>query len=317
MKRAIWVYVASLLGALVACGPIAPPSQAPTRHDPAEEAAESSGGSSDTSASSGDDSSSGSGAEATAPKGEDAKGLKGKINARLAPYHWGMASNEVFSIIDKQLDELYADRIEKTYNPKVQANLEGERDKKKKEIRAQKVDFTGGAVSGYEVKAPGEFTYKNNESAVEGVRPGGGDRILFFINDKLWKIYDTIPLTKGGELGDSFQAALSKLNGEFGEKGQLVAAKTPSASYYGTLTTTPARVVWFDGTTQIRLVDNTGRQDSTGANVALVYEEAATVANLKTLRTNVEKAEDNASVDAAAAATAGPAKPDDKKKKKK
>ena len=79
--------------------------------------------------------------------------------------------------------------------------------------------------------------------------------------------------------------------------------------------TTPARIVWFDGTTQIRLVDNTGRQDSTVKTVALVYEEAATVQKLQTLRSNIEKKETNDTVDAAAAATAAPPKKDDKKKK--
>lgn len=307
MKRASWVYVATVLGTAVACGPIKPPGQAPgprATEEPNTAA---------TAEPTADDASSV--AEAPAPVGAEAKGLKAKIDARIAPFKWGMSGTQVFAVFDKQLDEMYAEKIEKVPNPKMQVNLETERDKKKQLMRSRKVEFTGGAVSGYEVKTPGEFTYKNNEYAVEGVRAGGGERILFFINDKLWKIYDSVPVAKGSELGETYAEATTKLNTEFGEKGQAVEAKKPSASYFGTMISTPARMVWFDGTTQIRLVDNTGRQDSTTKMVALVYEEAATVQKLPTLRTNIEKKETNETVDAAAAATGAPAKKDDKKKK--
>lgn len=309
MKRASWVYVATVLGTAVACGPIKPPGQAPgprAAEEPNTAA---------TAEPTGDDTSGASAAEAPAPVGAEAKGLKAKIDARIAPFKWGMSSTQVFAVFDKQLDEIYAEKLEKVPNPKMVVNLETERDKKKQLMRTRKVEFTGGAVSGYEVKTPGEFTYKNNEFAIEGVRPGGGERILFFISDKLWKIYDSVPVVKGGELGETYVEATTKLNTEFAEKGQAVEAKKPSASYFGTMIATPARIVWFDGTTQIRLVDNTGRQDSTVKTVALVYEEAATVQKLPTLRTNIEKKETNDAVDAAAAATGAPPKKDDKKKK--
>jgi hypothetical protein len=306
MNRASWVFVFSALGAVLACGPVAPPKQAAGPRVPEEANA------GNAPAESSEESSS---SEAEAPKGEEAKGMKAKIDARIAPFRWGMTFNQTLAVLDKQLDEAYADKIEKVPAGKAQVSLEQERDKKKAAIRTKKVEFTGGALSGYEVKTPGEFTYRNGEAALEAPRPGAGERVLFFMNDKLWKIYDMVPVAKDGELGDSFDGAVGKLNTEFGEKGAMVEAKKPSASYYGTLITTPARVVWFDGTTQIRLVDNTGRQDSTVKNVALVYEEAATVQKLPTLRSNVEKKTTDDSVDAAAAATGAPVKKDDKKKK--
>lgn len=309
MNRASWVFVVSVLGAAFACGPVAPPKQAAGPRVPEEANA---GNAPAESAS--EESTSG---EATAPTGEEAKGMKAKIDARIAPFRWGMTYNQALGVLDKQLDEAYAERIEKVAAGKAQVNLENERDKKKAQIRTKKVEFTGGAVSGYEVKTPGEFTYRNGEAALEATRPGSGERILFFMNDKLWKIYDMVPAVKDGELGETFDAAVGKLNAEFGEKGAPVEAKKPSASYFGTMITTPSRVVWFDGTTQIRLVDNTGRQDATVKNVALVYEDAATVQKLPTLRTNIEKKETNDSVDAAAAPTGAKddKKKDDKKKK--
>lgn len=227
--------------------------------------------------------------------------LKAKIDKRIAPFKLGMTSNEVFTTLDKAIDEEYAEKIAKAYNPKTQTQLEKEADKKKKALRAKLFEFKGGgAVSGYEVKAPGEFTYKNGESALEVPRPGGGERQLFFFNDRLWKVYDHVHLTaKDAELGETWDAATDKLGTALGDKGKKVAAKTPSPSYYGVMIQVPDHVLWSDGTIQIRLVDHTKREDMTVRTVGIAYEEIATVEKLSVYRTHIEKKASDSAVDKA------------------
>lgn len=244
--------------------------------------------------------------------------LKPKIEKRIGPFKMGMSSTEVFALLDKEIDATYAEKISKAYNPKQQTQLEKEADKKKKALRTKLIEFKGGGgVSGYEVKAPGEFTYKNGESAIEVPRPGGGERQLFFINDRLWKIYENVQLTsKDAELGETWDSAVEKLSKDLGDKGKLVAAKLASPSYYGVLLSVPQHVLWSDGTIQIRLVDHTKREDMTVRTVGVAYEELATVEKLSTYRTNIEKKATDDSVDKAGYAPAAVDAKDDKGKAK-
>lgn len=227
--------------------------------------------------------------------------IKPKIDKRIEPYTWGMSSADVFKIIESQINEAYEKKISAAYNPKQVEQLEKQRDKAKKEAHTKLTDFKGGAgVSGYEMKAPHEFTYKNGETALEVSRPGGGERQLFFINDTLWKVYDLVPLgAKESEMGDTFEASVAKLTAEFGgDKGKSIAAsKTPTESYYGTLGEYPALNLWTDGKTQVRLVDNTKREDMPQKTVGIAFEDVAMLAKLPTLRSNTEKKMTDAQVD--------------------
>ncbi|MBI2394629.1 MAG: hypothetical protein HYV09_33985 [Deltaproteobacteria bacterium] len=245
--------------------------------------------------------------------------LKAKFDKKITPWKWGMSSAEVFAQLEKDIDRIYGEKVSKAYNPKMQAQLEKEADKKKKDLRTKQIEFKGGAgVSGYEIKAPGEFTYKNNESAIEVARPGGGERQLFFINDKLWKVYDHVHLTaKDAELGETWDQALGMFQKDVGEPGKKVAAKSASPSYYGVLMVVPDHVLWSDGTTQVRFIDHTKREDMTVRTVGIAYEEIAMVEKLPTYRTNIEKKATDASVDKAGlGGDAPPAKDESKKKKK-
>jgi len=244
--------------------------------------------------------------------------LKPKIDKRVAPFKFGMTSAEAMAKVDEQLDEYYMKKISGAYNPKQQAALEKERDKKKKDLRDKLIKFTGtGGVSGYEVKAPGEFTYKNNESALEVTREGGGNQQLFFINDRLYKIY--IHWTLGGkdnELGETWDSALAKFEKDIlGEKGKHMFAKAASPSYFGTIIMVPDHYLWSDGATQVRLVDHTKREDSADKTVGVAYEEVTTIEKLPTYRTKIETKVSDTAVDKAGA-TIPPPK-DDKIKVKK
>lgn len=229
--------------------------------------------------------------------------LKEKIAARIKPWKWGMSSSEVFTSMDKEIDQIYAEKVSKAYNPKQQAALEKEAEKKKKDIRTKLIEFKGGAgVSGYEMKAPGEFTYKNGESAIEVPRPSGGERQLFFINDKLWKVYDQVHLTsKDAELGETWDQAVEKFTKDFGDKGKKIEKKGNSAAYFGVMMMVPEHYLFSDGTTQVRLIDHTKREDMINRTVGLAYEDISMVEKLPTYRTNVEKKASDALVDKAGA----------------
>lgn len=267
------------------------------------------------------------GAKDSKDKGKDAKeaplkanpALKSVIEKKIKPWKWGMSSSEVFVQLEKEIDQIYGEKIGKAYNPKMQASLEKEANKKKADLKNKLIEFKGGAgVSGYEMKAPGEFTYKNAETAIEVSRPGGGERQLFFINDRLWKVYDHVHLvSKDSELGETWGEAQEKFHKEIGEAGKKVEKKTPTAAYYGVLMMVPEHILWSDGTTQVRLIDHTKREDMTVRTVGIAYEEIATVEKLPTYRTNVEKKAVDAQVEKAGAPDApAPKEPKDAKKKK-
>jgi hypothetical protein len=242
--------------------------------------------------------------------------LKAKIEKRIGPFKMGMSTAEVFAALEKEIDQIAAEKVAKAYNPKMQAQYEREAEKKKKDLRTKLFEFKGGGgVSGYEVKAPGEFTYRNNEAAIEVPRPGGGERQLFFVNDRLWKVYDHVALTgKEAELGDTWDSAIAKLSADLGDKGKTVARGSTSPSYYGVMIAVPDLVLWSDGTTQIRLVDHTKREDMTVRTVGIAYEDLATVEKLPALRANVEKKAVDAAVEKAG--KEDPPPPKDEKKKK-
>jgi hypothetical protein len=76
----------------------------------------------------------------------------------------------------------------------------------------------------------------------------------------------------------------------------------------------PEHLLFSDGTTQVRLIDHTKREDMTTRTVGLAYEDASMVEKLPTYRTNVEKKASDAQVDKAGAPDAPPPKEPSKKK---
>ena len=254
--------------------------------------------------------------------------IKTKVDARIAPFTWGMSSVEAMKKVDGMIDEAFASKTEKAYNPKQVAALEKQKEKQKEAARKKLTDFAGGGgVSGYEMKAPHEFTYKNKEAALEVPRAGGGARMLFFINDRLWKAFDLVPLgVKATATADdgsivmfetaaTYEAAVAALASDFADKGKEVPAKTASAPFFGTLGDIPATHLWSDGKTEVRVVDYTKREDMPQKSVGLVYEEIATLEKLPELRVNVEQKSGDAAVDKAGFTPPPP--PDDGKGKKK
>lgn len=139
----------------------------------------------------------------------------------------------------------------------------------------------------------------------------GRKRYFFFINDRLWKLYDEVPLAEGGPLGKSYAEAVSSLNGKLGAHGRAQAAD-PAKGVDAPTTD------WKDGSSHLRAVDRSGE-----SIVALAVEDSATLGNLASLRAN--KPVDPTAIDPSVSAvtkgenrtdpnaTATPAKPAKKK----
>jgi hypothetical protein len=240
--------------------------------------------------------------------------LKPKLDARIAPFSWGMSSADALKQVDKMIDEAYAKKTEKAYNPKIVTSLEKAKEKDKKKARDSIVEFTGSGLSGYEIKAPHEFTYKNGESALAVSRPSGvGERMLFFMKDRLWKVFDVVPLGVASavkpdaddlsifnfDTAKGWDDAVKAQTTDFSDPGKAIGVNVMTPSWFGTLGAIPLTHVWSDGKTQVRLVDYTTREDMTTKAVAIAYEQTEMLDQLPTFRVNVEKKTTDAMVDLA------------------
>jgi hypothetical protein len=220
--------------------------------------------------------------------------------ASLAPmrdgFKWGINHAEVVTTFNKNgglIDQDY-DPLLRHAQPGVQQQaLEADRDNKKAAIERSYLRFV--SPTGYDSTGlKGEYTYHNNE-AILFVERQGKKRYFFFMGsepgERLWKIYDEIPLTSAGSLGKTFAEAVNRVQGILGVAGRARPQDPASGLDFMT-------VDWQDGTTHLRLLDR-------GRNlVGVILEERATVNALPQLRSS--KADDPLAMDPSiAAATHG------------
>ncbi len=115
-----------------------------------------------------------------------------------------------------------------------------------------------------------EYTYRNQEALLQ-LQRDGKTRYFFFINNRLWKIYDAVPFATG-TMGKTFADAVNMMNGKLGVRGRILAPEPDKGR-------TQTHVDWRDNVSHMRLVDRAG-EGLTG--VAL--EELTTLGNLGSLR---------------------------------
>ncbi|MCL2778371.1 MAG: hypothetical protein FWD73_10230 [Polyangiaceae bacterium] len=220
------------------------------------------------------------GSSAEAPKSSKALGTQvGSLAAFLGGQDglkWGMSRAELTKlytqpngIISKDYDEkLMKARV----GPEMNA-LEAEREQQKAAFARSLVEFKD-IPTGYDTSGiKNEYTYRNSESLM-WVERQGRKRYFFFFNDRLWKIYDEVPLYDSGEFGSSYDDAVRAMTATIGVKGRI---RNADASK-GPVATT---VDWKDGVSHLRLVDRSGERV-----VAIVMEDIGTLNNLGELRRN-------------------------------
>jgi hypothetical protein len=229
---------------------------------------------------------------AAPPKGSSADA---PLVSTLAALHekelrWGLTHMEVTDIYNTPgglFDREYAPLLGHLQPGSEMQRLESDRDGRKGNFARNYAVFAD-SPSGFDVTPlHSEYTY-NNDEGIQRVFKDGKNRSFFYIKDKLWKIYDEIPLKGDGPLGDSYQAAVTKLNALLSVPGRVRAAD-PAHGIERTTTD------WQDTMSHLRADDRSGEH-----LVGIVLEDKRTLANLASLRPN--KAKDPFAIDPSIAA---------------
>jgi len=204
--------------------------------------------------------------------------------------HWGMSHQEVIDVYNNvggYFDREYVPQLGKLQPGAAMSALEADREGRKASFARGYAIFAD-TPTGYDLTPlHNEYTYRNEEG-VAPIFKDGKKRFYFFIKDRLWKVYDEIPLKAEGSLGASFQDAVNKLNGLLGQPARVRPGKGAGDPEMTTAD-------WQDQTSHLRLVDRSGEHV-----VGVVLEDKATLNSLATLRAN--KAVDPFSIDPSIAA---------------
>ncbi len=185
---------------------------------------------------------------------------------------WGIDKKKLGTIYDKQIDEDFKPRYKKVQPGPSMDALDAEVAEKKAEFRRSLIEF--GAVPNGMDSTPyrGEYTY-NNKEALMSIERGGKTRHFFFIQDKMWKVIDTIKLGEKSQWGKDFDSAVGILNGYYGAAGRVREANEAEGRPF-------KEVDWKDAQTQVRAID------WGNGFFGIAFQETATVNNLPTLRKN-------------------------------
>jgi hypothetical protein len=212
------------------------------------------------------------------------------LTSMMDGLRWGMSHAEVTKTFSENGGIIWKDYDEKLAKTRVgpeMTAIENEREQAKQAFGRSFIEFKD-TPTGYDATAiKGEYTYRNRESLM-WINRQGKKRYFFFINDRLWKLYDEVPLAEAGVLGKSYIDAVNTLNGKLGAQGRIQGADAAK----GINATT---VDWKDGSSHLRVVDRSGEKV-----VAVVMEDNGTLGNLASLRTM--KAEDPTAIDPTIAA---------------
>ena len=196
------------------------------------------------------------------------------IEIRPAGLHWGMTSDQVIRFYDRIIDRDFAPLYRKAQAGPQTRRLDAAVANAKAAFRRSKVEF-GNLPTGVDsTPLKPEYTYRNGESMMHLNRRGAGTRYFFFIQNKLWKIYDEVPLGDKRPLGPTYEEALKRLAQKYGVVGRVTQPDYAIGRNY-------MEVDWQDPKTHLRVLDRSGLK-----LVGVVYEDRATLSNLASLRTN-------------------------------
>jgi hypothetical protein len=219
------------------------------------------------------------GAAATGAKGGagDAPNVSSLRSLIEKDLHWGLSHQEVTDAYNNPggyFDREYAPQLGKLQPGVVMQQLEADRDSRKANFMRAYAEFLD-TPTGYDLTPLHlEYTYRNEE-AIQPIFKDGKKRFFFYIRDKLWKVYDEIPLKADGPLGASYKEAVTKLNALLAVPGRLRQADPTTHDPDNTTTD------WQDAASHLRAVDRSGEHI-----VGIVLEDRATLNSLASLRKN-------------------------------
>ncbi len=183
---------------------------------------------------------------------------------------WGISHKKLEAIYDKVVDDDYKERYKKVQPGVEMEALDAEVSEKKDIFRRSRIDFqnlpTG--IDGTPLKP--EYTYNNKEALMQITR-AGKTRDFFFIQDRLWKVIDELPLGERAAWGKDFTEAAVKLSKAYGVPGRVREADPATSRMF-------TEIDWKDSATEVRAAD------WQNGKFGLVFQDASTVAQLGSLR---------------------------------
>jgi hypothetical protein len=202
----------------------------------------------------------------------------GSLAQMIDGFKWGVNHLEVARIYNTTgglFDQEYNPVLAKMQPGVRMQALEADRENRKAAFASSFLEFKD-VPTGYDVtNLKGEYTYRNHEE-VMNLEKDGKRRYFFFIGsppgERLWKIYDEIPLTQSGPLGTTYQEAVTRLQTSLQAAARIRAADPSSGLYFVTAD-------WQDATTHLRAVDRSQEKI-----VGVVLEDRQTLAALPQLR---------------------------------
>jgi hypothetical protein len=214
---------------------------------------------------------------------------------RLTPegLRLGMMANEVVEFYNKVLDQDYVPVYKMTpIGPKMK-EVDAALAEQKLAFPRSEIVF-GALPTGVDnTPLKNEYNYKNNETMMSITRQGV-TRYFFFVNKRLWKIYDVLPLRKEGDMGASYKEAVAVLTKRFGVAGRVL-AEDPAKGRSAT------EVDWSDANTHVRAIDRSDENI-----VGLVYQDRGTGERMAAYRAGQRETPGAVDPTVAAVTKAGP-----------
>ena len=207
----------------------------------------------------------------------DAPVVASLASLREKELKWGLSHADVtdlYNLPGALLDREYAPKIARLQPGVDMQQLESDRDSRKLNFQHSYSVF-GDSPSGYDVTAiHSEYTYKNEEG-IQRIFKDGRTRFFFYIKDRLWKLYDEVPLKAGSPARRVVPGRDREPERARGRPGSR--QRAPDAAQNIERTTTD----WQDASTHLRAIDRSGEH-----LVGIVLEDRSTLARLASLRVN-------------------------------
>jgi hypothetical protein len=192
-----------------------------------------------------------------------------RIAQELGTLRWGISHEQVLEYFRQMIRASYAPRM-RNLGQVEQYRMVEQRDAEIRAVERTYVAFDGApAHRRWDTSFIGEeYTHNNNESMLVYEDNRGNREFFFFINDRLWKRVQARN-TAGARINlDDFATQLETI---FGTGRRVMDGPRLRT------------VEWRDETTRLHIVDATTFYNA----FCLIYEDAATLAQLPTLRRNV------------------------------
>lgn len=171
------------------------------------------------------------------------------IEKLMGVYKWGMSSQKVLSLLEKDVRDEMEPLIKKTVDPLAQDRMRKEMFEKLKTVKGNYVKFEGKQTPWDVSLVDKEFAHKNSESMAV-VWAKKDRRFYFFHNDKLWKIY----IAFNAELyeGKTFEDFAGTMEARFGKAERKFTTTLKGEAKFSHMQWPPS------ATTLLRAIDNTG-----------------------------------------------------------